>query len=211
MFLIQVKCVAVKRHTASRALRTPECSLNLGGTNRYGVPMTAWDLTPDEALNELVQWQHTTTVMQIRIMEPGAGAVTRQGDAYLFAMAARQALRFAQLVRKIAPPAARSVIDRALNEFNQTSPDIEGVRNVLDHLDDYLRGIGLGYPAAPPEAYATELMQILRPSLLWYEATEATYRLHISPAPGHRLVLDVTRDAAAVRQLCNAIADALSP
>jgi hypothetical protein len=181
-----------------------------GGTNRYGVLVTPWDLTPNEALNELVQWQHTTTVMQIRIMEPGAGTVTRQGDAYLFAMAARQALRFAQLVRKIAPSATHSHIDRALKEFNQTSPDIEGVRNVLHHLDDYLRGIGLGYPADPPEAYANELIQILRPSLLWYEATEATYRMHISPAPGHRLVLDVTRDAAAVRQLCDAIADALS-
>ena len=76
-------------------------SLNPGRANRYGVPMKAWDLTPDEALNELVQWQHTTTVMQIRIMEPGAGPVTRQGDAYLFAMAARQALRFAELVRKM--------------------------------------------------------------------------------------------------------------
>ena len=173
--------------------------------------VTAWDLTPHEALNELVQWQHTTTMMQIRIMEPGAGAYTRQGDAYLFAMAARQALRFAQLVRTVAPPAAHSDIDHALDEFNETSPDIKGVRDVLDHLDQYLRGVGKDYPAGPPEAHRHELIQILRPSLFWYEATEVTYRLHISPAPGHRLVLDVTRDAAAVRQLGYAIADALSP
>ena len=54
--------------------------------------MDSWQLSVIEVVPHLQQWGHTTTVMRLRIMDPTAGPVTREGDIYLFAMAARQTL-----------------------------------------------------------------------------------------------------------------------
>lgn len=173
--------------------------------------MTEWDLSPDEALHHLFQWQHATTIMEARVRDPAADTFTMQGDAYLFAMAARQALRFAQLVRRVAQPSFHSEIDRALGEFVTTAPDIKAIRDVLDHFDEYLRGTGRDYPASPPPTYQRELGQTVGPTLVFYQRSEETVRLHVSPAPGVKLILDVALVAAAVSTLAYALADILDP
>lgn len=171
--------------------------------------MTKWDLTPRDAFDQLAQWVHATTVMQWRIMDPAAGIQTRQSDTFLFALAARQARRFAGLVQEVVPEAVKPTIVDAICEFDDRAPDITAIRDVLDHMDDYLKGVGRTYPAGPPRSPDREYLQILKPTLMWTEKGDDTFRLIIMPAPGHKLVLDVRREGEAVRKLADTIGDVL--
>lgn len=173
-------------------------------------------MSPDEALLHLQQWGHTTTMMLLRIMDPGTGPVTRQGDMYLFAMAARQALRFAELIETLCPADVRSEIAEALDAFRKTSPQIKDIRDVLDHMDEYLTGKGSSMKradlrAGKPSDHSNEWLQVWKPSMIWVEPGDGTQLLRISPRPGKILTLDVGRDEAAVRNLVDAISQALSP
>lgn len=178
--------------------------------------MDEWQISPDEALLHLQQWGHTTAMMRFRIMDPDVGPVTRQGDMYLFAMAARQALRFAELVETLCPPKARSEVSKALHAFRTASPQIKVIRDVLDHMDEYLTGKDskmkpADLRAGKPSDHANEWLQVWKPSQIWVEPGEGTQRLRISPRPGKVLTLDVSRDVAALSDLVDGISRALSP
>jgi hypothetical protein len=205
-------CVA----TAQPRYHTPG-SVSRGASNesvdRPGTVgrVAKWDLPWDEALAQMMIWEHATNLMRSRILDPDAGQYSRQADAQLFAMAVRQVLRFAELCRAVAPRAAWSAIDIARRDFDKESPNAEAVRNVLDHWDAYMRGVGDEFPAKAPAAYKSDLLSVLRPTLLWYGYDGTTYQLQIVPRPGEPpLVLDVARDGAAVLALSIAIQDALA-
>lgn len=176
--------------------------------------MDSWQLSVIEVVPHLQQWGHTTTVMRLRIMDPTASPVTREGDIYLFAMAARQTLRFAELVERLSSPEARPDMREALHAFSQTSPHVKDVRDVLDHMDEYLTGKDskmrrADLKAGKPSDHANEWLQVWKPSQMWIEPGQGTFLLRISPRPGKVLTLDVSRDGTAVSDLVYAISRAL--
>lgn len=82
--------------------------------------------------------------------DPTQPTLTRRIDGYLFTQALRQTIRAAQLIAqdltdKSSPnaEAAREAIER----FEARVPDAKNARDVLNHFDDYARGIGnLSHP-----------------------------------------------------------------
>jgi hypothetical protein len=169
-----------------------------------------WSVPVADALELLLVWSQSVGQMRLRILDPSAGRITRQGDIQLFAVAVRQVLRFAELCRAIAPEAARSDIDRALHAFNEASPDAKDIRDVLDHYDDYLRGRGRAFKVGRPGDYRDGFLQVFRPAGSWIEGCTDTVKLHIAPGPGHRLLtLDITREGAAASELVHAVCQAL--
>jgi len=123
---------------------------------------------------------------------------------YLFATALRQVLRFAELARSTAPRSARPAIKQALTVFKATSPGAVEVRDIIDHYDDYLRGAG-NTRARRRETYQGGWVVPNRPSFMWTEDRDASYRLYVSPVPGPVIWLDVIRDSAAAQTLTAAI------
>jgi hypothetical protein len=156
----------------------------------------------NEAVAYLGVWCHAVEVQAIRIFAEGNGMpdgpMTRQTDSYLFAIALRNLLRAAALLRNAAPKSAWSSIDRALNEFERKVPHAVDLRDVLDHFDDYARGKGelqktRGGASEPNE---------------WYERANDTYRLSLGLAPGAPLLtLEVRSATEAATTLVRAIED----
>jgi hypothetical protein len=153
--------------------------------------------------------------MRSRILDPQSDHMTRQGDAHLFAMAVRQVIRFTELIRKLAPDRSlvRGAVDSALAKFAKICPQAEDTRNVLDHWDAYMRGIGEKYPAGSPDVHPRPdlvLAMNLRPATMYFQASGDSYALHVMPRIGTVLVLDVARDADAAGALTNAVCDAVA-
>jgi len=93
-------------------------------------------------------WQRAVVMQADRVLDAEATPVARQTDAYLFVQALRQILRAADLMKRalVDDPRAQAVED-AIAEFNSAVPRAKDARDILDHFDDYARGIGsLSHP-----------------------------------------------------------------
>ena len=177
-------------------------------------PVGKWEITIGEALGQLMMWERVTATMRTRILDPESDHATRQGDAHLFAMAVRQVIRFAELIRKLAPNRSplRGAIDSALAMFHKTCPQAKDIRDVLDHWDAYMQGVGNAYPAGDPDVHQRPdlvLAMQLRPAMMFFRASGDSFGLDVMPRLGTVLRLDVTRDADAVVALADAVRDAI--
>jgi len=144
--------------------------------------------------------------MQKRIVDGDSGVGTRRGDMYLFAMAVRQVLRFAELALRVAPEDSRGLIGQAISAFEATAPDLKNIRDVLDHFDEYIMGTGRTYEAKTPEYWSeNSLASVFVTTQMWAVATDGVYELHLSLAPEKYLVLDVLREAGAARTLADTV------
>jgi hypothetical protein len=157
----------------------------------------------NEAMGQVGLWSHAVQIQAIRILTDGTGMpdgmVTRQMDSYLFAVALRNLLRAASLLRTAAPSAACSGIDLALNAFNQTVPRAVEVRDVLEHFDDYARGAG--------RLQGNGAFLINE----WHERGPQTYRFTIAVVPGTPpLTIEVGEATNAANALVRALEDAVS-
>ena len=169
-----------------------------------------WSIPLVEVLEELAIWERGVYLQRHRILESDETGISRRADAQLLALALRQVLRLAECCRAVAPHNTWSTIDLALKRFKDTSPDVKDLRDVLDHMDAYLRGVGDEFPAGPPNQVYPHGLLIFIPTISWEEPMVDTFRLNLVPAPGRRpLVLDVSRDSEAAIALCDAIRDAV--
>lgn len=95
------------------------------------------------AHNHVFVWAAITQTQANRILSDRANPNVRQMDALLFAFALRNVLRAGELIAKVEEDAAvRNSINTAVDRFRFASPDVVAARDVLEHFDDYLRGIG---------------------------------------------------------------------
>jgi hypothetical protein len=163
--------------------------------------MSDWPVDLADVLGELGTWTRSVTLMQARITSVNEGIGTRKGDMYLFAMAVRQVLRFADLAKRVAPRECRSRIGEAIRAFNETAPDSKDIRDVLDHFDEYMEGRGRKFNAGAPESYDYGFAIARNPTFMWVEAMEGRLQLHVLPKPGVRVTLDVVREGDAARKL----------
>ena len=171
--------------------------------------MDNWPIDRTDVIRELQQWCYTTATMHARVVENYSTSRTR-GDMFLFAMAVRQVLRFADLALTIADSDAAVPLKEAIDKFAETSPDAKGVRDVIDHFDDYLKGAGLAYRAGDPSEYVGMVASVNKPTNMWIQASDGVFRLHINPSPGEHVVLDIARETASALALADAAIAALS-
>lgn len=166
-----------------------------------------WQVTPDEALAELLRWGHTAQTMAVRVCDPAAGPLTRDGDVRLFALAVRQVLRFAVLTRDLLEEPHRTSAANAIDAFDAKVPAAQLIRDVTDHWGEYLQGIGLHYRGGRAGDYwpETDWLTLTRPTSSWGEWGNGTYLLFISPRPGTVIQLDVRTTAVAVAALSHTI------
>jgi hypothetical protein len=140
---------------------------------------TTYELS--EALGYVTRWRRSVQLQSVRLL----GDVTdqpdnREVDFSLFAVALRDLRRAVELVRKVAPKAAWSGIDLALNEFDAVVPHTQDLRDVLEHFDDYARGDGKlqrGRPLRP-----------VSPVTSWTEIRPGHYSMSVAVAPGTPLL-----------------------
>jgi hypothetical protein len=104
-------------------------------------------------------------------------------DATLFTIALRNVIRAAELCRAHAP----DVVDAALATFREQVPDVDKIRNIVEHFDAYERGEGRLQDQGAVE-------EIFR----WYDFDGKTYRLNISG----KYMLDVRAAKDAAGRLC---------
>lgn len=170
-----------------------------------------WQITPGEALAELLRWNHSAQLMAIRACDPTTGALTREGDVRLFVMAVREVLRFAVFTRDLLDEPDRATATEAVTAFDAKIPAASLIRDVSDHWEEYLQGIGLRYRAGRPGDYwpETEWLTITRPAGSWGVWKDGTYVLFISPKPGSVIEFDVRAAAAACAELSSAIQETL--
>jgi hypothetical protein len=168
-----------------------------------------WQIDRTDVIRELQQWQYTTATMHARVVENHSTSRTR-GDMFLFAMAVRQVVRFAELALTVADSDAAPLLTEAIEKFAESSPDATDVRDVIDHLDDYLKGMGRTYKAKAPSEYVRMMASVRKPTNTWIEASDGVFRLHINPSPGEHVVLDIARESAAALALADAAITALS-
>ena len=149
-----------RQHNAAAATSPAAAQTEHAGTRK-------WELTRGEVQHDLAIWRQSVLVMRMRIFDITEGTFTLQGDIRLFAMAVRQVIRCAELARSVLPPPRRTLVDQALAEFEQASPDAKQLRDVLDHFDAYLRGRGQMFPAGHPADYDNDYLQVCRPVTMW--------------------------------------------
>jgi hypothetical protein len=86
-----------------------------------------------------------------RVLDASREAALRQIDGYLFVLALRQVLRAAHMVlnglEAEQKPEQAETARAAIETFDATVPHAKNARDVLDHFDDYARGVGnLSHP-----------------------------------------------------------------
>jgi hypothetical protein len=158
------------------------------------------DYLPSIASGQIGVWHRAVAMQAERILHPQASQVEQQTDAYLFVQALRQVLRGTDLMlRGLGDDPRAQIVERAIAEFNDSIPHAKDARDVLDHFDDYARGIGrLSHPEArnPREREARSSAEAAAQFTIFYEkGSGGNYALHIGD-----LVIDIAqaRDAASV-------------
>jgi hypothetical protein len=88
-------------------------------------------------------WQWSVAVhAQAERVANGSGA-RRVPDAYLLVLAVRNVRRAAEMVKNTVRTTGASVqMSAALERFDNALPGITKIRDVLEHFDDYARGVG---------------------------------------------------------------------
>jgi hypothetical protein len=161
-----------------------------------------------EAFNYLVLWRDAVLTQGQRAASwPISNAADQEAagvDLALLAVAANNTRRAAMLVRSTADQARWSDIDKATILFDQRLPDLQAIRNVLEHFDAYEKGRGrLQRPQRNgPLGVA--------PMFRFVEKTGETVRLHLSVERSRSMVLDVVETVAAVEELVSKIYEAFS-
>lgn len=87
----------------------------------------------------LMRWYQAAMQQAERVASNARFDVFREMDAQLFAIAAHNVLRAAELA---ATQMASEEIRAAVDEFNAAVPDLAHVRNQLEHFDEYELGTG---------------------------------------------------------------------
>lgn len=108
------------------------------------------DHLPSVGFEQLSIWQRAVSQQAERLASSAGTALDVQADVYLFTQALRQVLRAADLVAEgLVGDPRRSAVEKAIARFMAEVPDAKNARDVLDHFDDYARGIGqLSHPTA---------------------------------------------------------------
>ena len=83
-------------------------------------------------------WGHAVDLQGRRANDGKVATMDAQVDCYLFLVAVRQLVRAVEFCR----PHAMSEIDKALSEFKREVPGWLVLRDVVEHFDEYERGIG---------------------------------------------------------------------
>lgn len=105
---------------------------------------------PAVGFGQLAIWDRAVAQQAVRLETSTGTDMGVQADAYLFAQALRQVLRAAELVADgLTGDPRKQSVETAIREFNAIVPHAKDARDVLDHFDDYVRGMGqLSHPAA---------------------------------------------------------------
>lgn len=159
--------------------------------------------------SHLGKWSMAVAQQAERVLDSGRDMALRQTDGYLLVLALRQVLRAAYMVRDGLTdenrPEQADVARVALEAFEHLVPDAKNARDVLDHFDDYARGLGnLSHPGVSrPRRSATE--EAARSFEIFYEAGgEGHYVLHLGS-----LTIDVAEAQRAVEELHSAMHTAI--
>jgi len=100
------------------------------------------DHGPNVALTHAYLWAVAVRAQVQRVVE-GNGSPQRTPDAFLLVIAARNVRRAACMaLAHLTGTGAREQLREALDHFDTTLPDLEDARNVLEHFDEYTRGVG---------------------------------------------------------------------
>jgi hypothetical protein len=92
-----------------------------------------------------VRWWKAVELQWARIQgvddadDPAAQMMQRELDAIFFVVALRDLLRLAEAV---ADDDSTGAVRHAIDAFQQTIPDAKNVRDVIEHFDEYSRGVG---------------------------------------------------------------------
>lgn len=105
------------------------------------------DHTVDFARGQLHLWCRAVRLQAERVLQ-GERRLDSQVDALLLLVALRQASRAADLIAEESDDEATSAAVRsALHAFDERVPDVKDLRDVVEHFDDYMRGLGnLSHP-----------------------------------------------------------------
>jgi hypothetical protein len=161
------------------------------------------DYLPSVASAHLGIWHRAVVMQAERVLDAAVPPVTRQTDAYLFVQALREVLRAAELMKRaLADDTRAEAVLRAMAEFDAAVPRAKDARDVLDHFDDYARGIGLLSHPGVRDPKRREMMSSAEAAsqfTIFYErGDEDHYILHIG---------DIAIDIAQARDAANRLAD----
>ena len=125
-------------------------------------------------------------------VEPGPEAgVELKVDAALFAIALRGVIRAA---KELCRPHAPAAVDAAVAKFEKRVPDAVHARNIVEHFDEYERGVGRLQKGG-------DVGQVME----WFVRDGVTYQLHISG----KYVLDVREAAEEADELTDDVVTAV--
>ncbi|MFZ3555269.1 hypothetical protein [Streptomyces sp. BH055] len=157
-------------------------------------------------MDHLYKWHRAVGQQAERCLDLNRPNSSRQVDGYLFTQALRQALRAGEMVANSLPEgSARELARSAVDQFNRDCSTAKDVRDILDHFDDYARGIGnLAHPGIRlKDRQPTEEAAIMfEPEVEFGPSGE--FRLHC----GDRVV-DVTVAAKASDDLFSTLHEAI--
>ena len=139
-------------------------------------------MSADRQLNV---WQQAVQVQSLRILSGGAagytGPFTERVDAYLFVLALRNLIRAASWTRDSLESAGQAEARAALDRFDLAVPHAVSARDVLEHFDKYLAGVG----NLQKEAKSTV------PADVWHEIGVQSHVVYIAVTPDMVVSLDV--------------------
>jgi len=154
-------------------------------------------VSPQEALAFAHTWHHAVNLEGIRILTDGtgmpSGPASREADCYLFAIALRNFLRAIELIIAETSDDFSKSLREAQADFDQAVPGAVDLRNVLEHFDEYARGVGRLQKAQQPF-----------PSAIWLENDGATYQVWVGIPGRAPLRLDIRASVQAAGQLMSA-------
>jgi hypothetical protein len=159
---------------------------------------------PSDALAQATLWAHAANIQGLRVLSdaawPSSGAMTKQGDAYLFVVALRDFRRAAKFVGDCLTDAnAKSTVATGLSTFDKSLPEATDLRNILEHLDEYAMGKGF-LRKSGGQAW---------PVVIWYEQTTDDYLLWLG-LDGRTFKVSVRESLDAIVQLREVLIDSVS-
>lgn len=162
------------------------------------------DFLPSVATAHLGVWHRAVQLQADRILDASSPPVARQTDAYMFVQALRQVLRASDLMKRALDGDSRSeLVEAAIAEFNNAVPRAKDARDVLDHFDDYARGVGsLSHPGIrdAKKREARSSAQTASEYTIYYErGSDDHYVLHVG---------DIAIDVALAREAASRLAEA---
>lgn len=106
------------------------------------------DNLPAIAMKHLQQWQTAVVQQADRALDSERPDSVREVDAFLLAQALRQVIRAAEMLADTLSDTSQQTGARAaIATFDTDVPAAKAIRDILDHFDDYARGVGnLAHP-----------------------------------------------------------------